>query len=60
MSGVPASNLLGSCAYVVFSNVTDSIMSPPPMNGDIASSSSRRPHSTPMPVGPKSLWPEKA
>ncbi len=34
-------------------------MSPPPRKGSIASSSSSRPHSTPMPVGPSILWAEK-
>ena len=40
--------------------VTVSIIEPPVRNGGIASSSSARPHSTPMPVGPSILWPEKA
>ena len=31
---------------------TDEIMSPPPRNGGISSSSSRRPYRTPTPVGP--------
>ena len=35
-------------------------MPPPPRNGGIASSSSRRPHSTPIPVGPSILWALKA
>src|SRR5687768_10804068 len=55
MSGVPASNLLGSGAYFVRAHVTDSIMSPPPMNGGIASSRFFRPHNTPTPVGPNIL-----
>ena len=39
---------------------TSAIMLPPPRNGGIASSSSSRPHSTPMPVGPHILWLLKA
>ncbi len=39
--------------------LTSRIMSPPARNGGIASSSSRRPHSTPEPVGPIILCPEK-
>ena len=35
-------------------------MLPPPRNGGMASSSSARPHSTPMPDGPHILWLEKA
>ena len=59
IGGVPASNLCGTSAQVLRSNVTEEIMSPPPRKGGIASSSSRRAHSTPMPVGPYSLWPVK-
>ena len=59
MGGVPASNLCGTRAQVVCSKLTLPIMSPPPMNGGIASSSSIRPHSTPIPVGPYSLCPVK-
>ncbi len=59
IGGVPASNLCGTCAQVERSKLTLPIMSPPPMNGGIASSSAMRPHSTPMPVGPYSLWPVK-
>ena len=51
--------LFGRSAYVVFSNVTEAIMSPPPCHGGIASSSSALPYNTPMPVGPKILCPEK-
>ena len=40
--------------------VTVSIIEPPVMNGGIAFSSSRRPYSTPMPLGPSILWPENA
>ena len=39
MFGVPASNLYGSSFQVDFSNVTERIMSPPPRNGGISSSS---------------------
>ena len=38
---------------------TLSIISPPPRKGGMASSSSRRAHSTPIPDGPSILWPEK-
>ena len=40
--------------------VTVSIIDPPVRNGGIAASRSRRPYSTPMPVGPSILWPENA
>ncbi len=60
IGGVPASNFAGTGAVVKPSRVTLSIMLPPPRNGGIASSSSMRPHSTPMPDGPHILWPEKA
>ena len=60
IGGVPASNFAGGGAKVVRSSVTVSIMSPPPCQGGIASSRAARPYSTPMPVGPKSLWPENA
>ena len=56
---VPASNLCGGGANVEWSIQTLSIISPPPRNGGISSSSSRRPQSTPMPVGPHILWPVK-
>ena len=59
MSGVPASNFQGTSLKVVWRRWTSRIISPPPMNGGIASSSSRRAHSTPEPVGPSALWPEK-
>ena len=39
---------------------TTPIMDPPEMNGGMASSSSRRPQSTPIPLGPSILCPEKA
>ena len=57
---VPASNFSGRSAKVVPVVRTALIMSPPPRNGGIASSSSRRPYSTPMPVGPHILWLENA
>ena len=50
----------GGGAHVLRSRVTVSIMSPPPCHGGIASSSAARPYSTPTPVGPNTLWPEKA
>ena len=49
---VPASNLWGSSVQVDSVGPTVRIMWPPPMNGGIASSSSRRPCRTPIPVGP--------
>ena len=58
MSGVPASNLWGTSLNVVWRRWTSRIISPPPMNGGIASRSSRRAHSAPEPVGPSALWPE--
>ena len=60
MLGVPASNLNGSALYVVFSKLTVRIMSPPPCQGGMASSSDSRPISTPMPVGPYILCAENA
>ena len=42
------------------SSVTSRIIWPPTMKGGRAASASRRPHSTPIPVGPYTLWPEKA
>ena len=39
---------------------TVSIIEPPVMNGGIAFNSSRRPYSTPMPLGPSILCPENA
>ena len=60
IGGVPASNLAGSSAGVKRSAHTRLIMLPPPRNGGMASSSSSRPYSTPMPVGPSILWPLKA
>jgi len=52
IADVPASNLCGSSAQVVRSFVTRPTMWPPVSQGGIASSSSRRPCRTPMPVGP--------
>ena len=59
MTGVPASKRSGAGAYVEPAIRTTSIIDPPPRNGGIASSSSLRPHSTPTPDGPSSLWPVK-
>ena len=42
------------------SKVTVVIMSPPPCQGGISSSNDSLPYSTPMPVGPYILCPEKA
>ena len=55
IAGVPASNFHGSSFVVKPSLRTSRIISPPPRNGGIASSSSRRPHSAPMPDGPSIL-----
>ena len=60
IGGVPASNLAGTGAAVNPSRRTSAIMLPPPRNGGVASSSSGRPHSAPMPDGPHILWLEKA
>ncbi len=59
IGGVPASKRCGAAAYVERAIVTVSIISPPPWNGGSALSSSSRPQSTPMPVGPTVLWPVK-
>ena len=59
MGGVPASNLWGMWLGRKPSLRTSRIISPPPRNGGIASSSSARAHNTPMPVGPHILWPVK-
>src|ERR1700739_4765063 len=40
--------------------VTVSIIDPPVRNGGISDNSSRRPYSTPIPLGPSILWPENA
>ena len=50
----------GTSFHSAPSSVTRVIMLPPVMNGGIASSSSRRPQSAPMPDGPSILWPERA
>ena len=55
MSGVPASNFQGTSLNSVRRRWTSRIISPPAMNGGIASSSSRRAHSAPEPVGPERL-----
>ena len=60
IGGVPASNLAGTAAGVNPSRRTSEIMLPPPRNGGVASSSSARPHSAPMPDGPHILWLENA
>src|SRR5581483_11720027 len=52
IGGVPASKRGGGARKVAVSSVTCSIIWLPVMNGGIDSRSSRRPHSTPMPVGP--------
>ena len=59
MGRVPASNFHGSSLGVQPSRRTSRIISPPPRNAGMASSSSSRAHSTPMPVGPSILWPVK-
>jgi hypothetical protein len=60
MSGVPASNFHGMAFHSDRRRWTSRIMSPPAMNGGIASSSSRRAHKAPEPVGASILWPLKA
>ncbi len=52
---VPASNFHGSSLKRDSWKSTELIMSPPPRNGGIASSTSRRPCRMPMPVGPYAL-----
>ena len=59
MCGVPASNFHGNWLKVVPLKDTDRIMSPPPCQGGMCSSTSCLPKSAPMPVGPNTLWPEK-
>ena len=49
---VPASKRVGGSAQVDSKSPTRAIMCPPPRKGGIASSTERRPCSTPMPVGP--------
>ena len=60
IGGVPASNFHGTSLVVKPSRRTSLIISPPPRNGGMASRISRRPQSTPMPVGPHILWPLNA
>ena len=60
MLGTPASNFCGNWAQVASVIVTESIIDPPKRNGDISFNNSSRPQSTPTPVGPNILWPEKA
>ena len=57
MAGVPASNLCGTLFHSAPSRVTRRIMLPPVMNGGMASSSSRRAQSAPIPDGPSILCP---
>jgi hypothetical protein len=57
---VPASNRAGAGWCSVRSKVTSLIMLPPPCHGGIEFSTSRFPWSTPIPVGPKTLWPDNA
>ena len=57
---VPASNFHGRSFHLEPESFTSRIISPPPRNGGMASNSSRRPHSAPMPVGPSILWLVKA
>ena len=59
MGGVPASNFQGMSLAVQPSRRTSRIISPPPRKAGMASSSSSRAHSTPIPVGPSILWPVK-
>ena len=51
IAGVPASNRAGGSAQVVRSFVTLRIIEPPPRNGGISRSRSRRAQSAPIPVG---------
>ena len=59
MGGVPGSKRHGRSFQRARSIQTSLIISPPPRAGSSASSAARRPHSTPMPVGPSILWAEK-
>ena len=59
-AGVPASNFQGISLKSLRRRWTSRIISPPARNGGIASSSSRRAHSAPEPIGPSILWPENA
>src|ERR1700721_4231851 len=59
-AGTPGSNRAGGGRKVLPSIRTTSIIDPPVRNGGIASSSSARPYSTPIPNGPSILCEEKA
>ena len=59
MLGTPASKRRGDGAQVASSIETFSIIEPPKRNGGRSSSNSLLPQSTPMPVGPSALCPEK-
>ena len=50
--GVPASNFQGRSFQVDFSSETDRIISPPPIQGGMASRSFSLPYRAPMPIGP--------
>ena len=50
----------GTSVHSCRSRVTLLIMLPPVRKGGMASSSSRRPHSAPIPDGPSILWPDRA
>jgi len=52
LGGVPASKRRGGGREVASVSVTCSIIWPPHMKGGKSSSGSRRPHGTPVPVGP--------
>src|SRR3989442_6189220 len=58
--GVPAPYLSAACSYCADSTSTSCAMLDPSWYGGIASSSSRRAHSTPTPIGPSILWLENA
>ena len=51
---------MGRSFQVARSYQTSSTISPPVRNGSISSRSSLRPYSTPIPVGPSILWPDRA
>jgi len=52
MGDVPASNRRGGALNVALVSDTSAIICPPARKGGMVSSSSARPHSTPIPVGP--------
>ena len=54
--GVPASNRCGGSRKVLDSMKTFSTIEPPVYTGGSAASTSRRPASAPIPVGPSILW----